>query len=130
MQPADQPVTQVMVLRALRRVTLPKPKIIIQPPGGKTLVNFETIFHTNAEPFTRVVRLLGHRVTLKITPSSYTWTHGDGTTQTTSDPGVAYRQSLPMSAYVVHEYTDAHVTVRPQVSTTFSARFRGCGRVA
>ncbi|WP_156388805.1 hypothetical protein [Nocardioides sp. Root151] len=122
--PPQQQITQVMVLRALQRITLPKPAIVIQPPGGKTLVNFETIFHTDAKPFVRSVRLLGIRVDLEITPTSYTWTHGDGTTQTTSGPGVAFDASLPMTAYVSHEYVDAHVTVKPQVSTTYSARFR------
>lgn len=119
-----QQITEAMVLRALRRVTLPKPEIVIQPPGGKTLVNFETIFHTEAEPFTRSVRLLGVRVDLEITPTSYTWAHGDGTTQTTTESGVGYHKSLPMSAYITHEYAHAGVTLKPQVSTTYSARFR------
>src|SRR4051794_21896250 len=91
-QPHQPQITQVMVLRALRRISLPKPAIMIQPPGGKTLVNFETIFHTEAKPFTRSVRLLGQRVDLEITPTSYTWSYGDGFTETTSSPGREYEE--------------------------------------
>ncbi|MDN5893051.1 MAG: hypothetical protein L0H93_03410 [Nocardioides sp.] len=123
--PAARPqITNVMVLRALRRVEVPAAQLIVQPPGGKTLVNFETILHTEADQFTRTVTLLGQRVDLEITPSSFTWRHGDSTSQTTADPGVAFDRGRPMSDYVTHSYDDAHVTVRPSVDTTYSARFR------
>ena len=121
---AAQPITQVMVLRALRRVELPASRIVVQPPGGKTLVNFDTLFRTDSEPFTRTVRLLGHRIDLEITPASFTWSHGDGTRQVTTQPGREFERGLPMSAYVSHRYQDAHVTMRPKVDTTYSARFR------
>ena len=49
----------------------PASTLVVQPPGGKTLVNFDTLFRTEAEPFTRTVRLLGHRVDLEITPASF-----------------------------------------------------------
>lgn len=119
-----QPVTQEIVLRALRRVTLPEPTLLIQPPGGKTLVNFDTLFRTNAESFTRTVRLLGQRVSLRITPTSFTWVHGDGTQQVTSSPGLKYESERPMTDYVRHQYEDAHVTMRPHVEVTYSAEFR------
>ena len=67
-------------------------QLVVQPPGGKTLVNFDTLFRTEAEPFTRTVRLLGHRVDLEITPASFSWSHGDGTRQVTSDPGRAFQR--------------------------------------
>ncbi|RYP86820.1 hypothetical protein EKO23_07535 [Nocardioides guangzhouensis] len=118
------PITQVTVLRALRRIDLPDSRLVVQPPGGRTLVNFDTLFRTEAEPFTRTVRLLGHRVDLEITPSSFTWRHGDGTAQTTATPGRAYQRGVPMEEYVSHRYQDAHVTMRPAVDTTYAARFR------
>ena len=122
---AAQPqITQGIVLRALRRVELPASKLVVQPPGGKTLVNFDTLFRTEAEPFTRTVRLLGHRVDLAITPVSFSWSHGDGTRQVTSDPGRAYQRGVAMNQYVSHRYQDAHVTMKPKVDTTYSARFR------
>ena len=121
---APDPISQAIVLRALRRVELPASTLVIQPPGGRTLVNFDTLFRTEAEPFLRTVRLLGHRVDLDITPASFTWTHGDGTRQVTSDPGRAFQQGVAMSEYVSHRYEDAHVTMKPKVDTTYSARFR------
>ncbi len=117
-------ITQSIVLRALRRVELPASRLVVQPPGGKTLVNFDTLFRTEAAPFTRTVRLLGHRVDLEITPASFAWSHGDGTRQVTSDPGRAFRRGVAMSEYVSHRYEDAYVTMRPKVDTTYSARFR------
>jgi hypothetical protein len=130
LQSADAPppdarpqVTQTLVLRAFRRLPLPESTLSIQPPGGRTLVNFETIFSTRGDRFTRVVRILGQRVELDITPA-FTYHFGDGEQLTTEDPGRAYRDGLAMSAYLIHVYDDADVTVLPRVDTTYSARFR------
>lgn len=109
--------TPALVLRAFRRVPLPRLASIAQP-GNKTLVNFDTIFHTQARPFTRTVTLLGQRVRLEITPSSYDWTWGDGTSMRTTTPGAAYP-----SREVVHRYQRAHVTVEHQVRVTWSAQY-------
>ena len=119
---APAQITQGIVLRALRRVELPASRLVVQPPGGRTLVNFDT--RTEAAPFTRTVRLLGSRVDLAITPASFSWSHGDGTRQVTSDPGRAYHRGVAMNQYVSHRYQDAHVTMKPKVDTTYSARFR------
>ncbi|HEY0952439.1 MAG TPA: hypothetical protein VGD85_19750, partial [Nocardioides sp.] len=43
---APPEVTPGLVLRALRRVPLPASELVVQPPGGRTLVNFETNFYT------------------------------------------------------------------------------------
>lgn len=76
-----------MVAEAFRRVPLPPSVLITQPPGGETLVNLDTVFRTTAAPFTTSLTLLGQQVTLDIEPSRYHWTHGDGTDQTTVQPG-------------------------------------------
>jgi hypothetical protein len=86
-------------------------------------VNFETIFSTRGESFTRVVRILGQRVELDITPA-FTFVFGDGEQMTTTDPGQAWEKSRSMSDYLVHVYDDADITVRPRVDSTYSARFR------
>ncbi len=121
---APPTITSEMVLRALRRIELPIPKLGVQPPGGKTLVNLETIFSTEADAFTRTLTLVGQRVTVELTPASYTWHHGDDTSQTTDGPGRAYERGLPMGRYITHTYARADVTVRPTVTTTWTARFR------
>ncbi len=117
-------VTPALVLRAFRRIPLPESQVVIQPPNGRTLVNFDTIFSTQAEPFTRTIRLLGHRVELDIKPTTFHWWHGDASTAVTDWPGMAYARGTPLDAFITHRYLDAVVTVHPRVDTTWSATYR------
>lgn len=110
------------ILEAFRRIPVPTSPIGVNPVGGRTLVNFDTIFHTEAQPFTETVRLLGRSVTFDITPSEFTWDTGQGTF-TTSEPGRAYKASLPMSAYITHRYLEAG-KVQLGLETTWTARWR------
>jgi hypothetical protein len=118
--PPYQPptVTPGDVLTALRRVGLPELTTVVQP-ADKTLVNFDTNFYTEPRPVTLTLTLLGQRVGVEATPTTYRWDFGDGTTAVTSDPGAAYPD-----LGVTHRYADARVTVRPSVTTTYTARFR------
>ena len=106
-----------MILRAFRRVPLPSLRSQSQP-DDKTLINFDTIFFTQAEPLTRQLTLLGQRVRLEITPSRFEWVHGDGTTATTTTPGAPYP-----AKDIVHRYADAHRTVAHRVVVTWSAEY-------
>jgi hypothetical protein len=118
---ADAPrpqVTPALVLREIERIGLPTLQAMTQPEG-KTLVNFDTIFYTEAEPFTATVTLLGRQVEIVAEPTSYAWHHGDGTTTTTSTPGSPYP-----AKEITYRYSDAETTVRPRVDVTYSARFR------
>lgn len=110
------------ILEAFRRIPVPTSPIGVNPVGGRTLVNFDTILHTEAQPFTETVRLLGRSVTFDITPSEFTWHTGQGDF-TTSEPGREYRASLPMSAYVTHRYLEAG-KVDLGLDTTWTARWR------
>lgn len=114
----------VAMLRAFRATVIPKSKLVIQPPGGKTLINFETLYRTNAKAFTRSFRLLGQRVQLRITPASYTWVTGSGEKFSTTDPGVAYDESRPMSDYVSYNYEHPAEELHPRVDVTWTAQFR------
>ncbi|KQT94133.1 hypothetical protein ASG49_04270 [Marmoricola sp. Leaf446] len=115
--PAPPQVTEAMVLEAFRRVPVPELRSQSQP-GDKTLVNFDTIFFTEAEPLTRDVTILGQDVRLQIEPSEFTWLHGDGTSTTTSTAGAPYP-----SKEIVHRYADAHVTVEHRVVVTWTAQW-------
>jgi len=119
-----QTVTADAVLRAFERVPLPDSEVVIQPPGGKTLVNLDTVFSTRAEGFTRTVGLLGHRVDLDITPSEFRWVNGDGTVQVTDWAGRPWREGTPLADLITHRYDDAVHGLRPRVDTTWSARYR------
>lgn len=121
---APPQVTPGMVAAAFRRVPLPDSDLALAPPGGKTLVGLETVLWTGAEPFTEGLTLLGQRVELEIQPSSFAWSHGDGTGQETTGPGVPYTEGRPMSDYVSHAYTRISDAFALSVDTTWSARFR------
>jgi hypothetical protein len=121
--PGDSPsVTPALVARAFQRIPLPALRAVTQP-AGKTLINFDTIFYVQAKPLRRTLTLLGQRVELAITPSTYRWVHGDGTTSVTHTPGAAYP-----AKDVVYRYQDAHVTVMQHVEIIWTARWSLNGR--
>jgi hypothetical protein len=112
--------TPGMVKRAFERLAWPSSPLVVQPPKGRTLVNFDTNFYTtNTHPTTRTVTLLGQPVTIEATPTEYTWRFGaDEGGLTTTDPGGAYPDLR-----VTHRYL--HVgTVAPRVDTTYAGRYR------
>ncbi len=107
-----------LVAAAFRRIPLPEAELVIQPPNGRTLVNFETNFYTEQGEFTRTVRLLGRRVELRIWPASFGWRFGDGESDETTSPGAAYPD-----LEVTHEYLEKG-RVSPSVDVTYAAQFR------
>jgi hypothetical protein len=111
-------VTPGRVLTAVRELGLPRLRVTVQP-GGETLVNLDTILHTDEPDFARTVSLLGSRVELEASPTTYTWHHGDGTTQQTSTPGAPYP-----SKDVVHRYSRPADRVTLRVDATYEVRFR------
>ena len=111
------------ILAAFRRIPLPEAPLEVQPPGGETLVNFDTILHTQAEPFTETVQLLGRQVTFDISPASFTWSLGNGESMTTTDPGRPWARGVPKDQYVSHRYTEAG-PVTLDLTTTWGARWR------
>ena len=116
---ADRPeVTPGDVLRAVRKIGLPSLQVKVQP-GAETLVNVETIFYAEPQPFERSVELLGFDVDLVAEPVGYHWIHGDGTTATTSGPGRPYP-----AMDVVHRYTTPADSVQARVDVTYRVRFR------
>jgi hypothetical protein len=107
-----------MVLNEIRRIGLPRLQARTQPED-KTLVNFDTIFYTEARPFSATVTLLGRQVEMVAEPTEYVWFHGDGGVTRTTGPGAPYP-----SKEITYRYSDAHTTVRPRVDVTYTARFR------
>jgi hypothetical protein len=124
--PAAKPgITMAMIRRAFERVPLPQSRVAIQPPGGATLVNLETIYSTQAEGFDTEVSLLGQRLELRVSPATYAWSPGDGSQVMVTDwPGVPYDPGLAKNTYISHTYTNADGVVPVRVDTTWSAQFR------
>jgi hypothetical protein len=116
--PAAPLVGSSLVLTALRRLDLSPSKLQIQPPNGRTLVNFDTNFYTKQPSFDRTVTLLGRRVDLRIWPSQFRWVFGDGSAVPSASPGAPYPDLL-----ITHKYLHRG-GVNPRVDTTYSARFR------
>lgn len=81
-------------------------------------MNLETIFHTTATDFERTVTILDSTVILRARPATYTWHHGDGTTQTTRDPGRPYP-----AMDVTHTYDDTG-RVKARVDVTYTVTYR------
>jgi hypothetical protein len=117
--PAMAPaLTPGLVARAFRRLDLPASELIVQPPNGRTLVNFDTNFYTEQPGFERTVTLLGRRVDLRIWPSQFRWVFGDGSEFPSTSAGAPYPDLL-----ITHNYLQRG-EVSPRVDTTYSARFR------
>jgi hypothetical protein len=114
---APPTLTPGMVAEAFRSIDLPGSVLSVQPPDGRTLVNFPTNFYTEQGSFTREVRLLGRSVVLRIWPSQFSWQFGDGRSLATREPGSPYPE-----LEVTHEYL-AKGQVSPRVDTTYAAEF-------
>lgn len=114
--PSD--VTPGLVAAAFARIPLPPSRLLIQPPNARTLVNFDTNFFTDTQPFDRTVTLLGQRVDLHIVPSRFGWRFGDGGSLATEEPGSPYPD-----LDVTHRYLRKG-QVAPSVDTTYTATFR------
>lgn len=116
--------TPGMVRRAFERLSWPASRLVVQPPKGRTLVNFDTNFYTtNTEATTQTVTLIGQPVTIEATPTQYAWDFGDDAEVSTTDPGAPYPELR-----VTHRYMRVGA-VHPSVDTTYSGRFRVGGGV-
>lgn len=117
-EPDQAELTPADILRAVREIGLPSLKINIQP-GGETLVNFDTIFYAQPQPFQRSVTLLGYDIDVTATPARFIWHHGDGSSHTTGIPGRPYP-----SKDVTYRYDKAANNLHPSVDVTYAVRFR------
>ncbi|MDN5744639.1 MAG: hypothetical protein L0H31_05900 [Nocardioidaceae bacterium] len=120
---AGQPLTRTTISQAFKTLDLPPSKLVIEPPDGRTLVNFDTNFYVDEKIIQRTVTLLGQPVHLRVWAASYTWHFDDGESLTTIDPGAPYPDLR-----VTYNYLRKG-TYQPRVDTTYQAEFRiGHGR--
>jgi hypothetical protein len=117
--------TAGMIASAFRRIPLPASPLLIQPSGGRTIVNFPTIAYTTAGPqLSRSVTLLGHHVAFRIHADTFTWHWGDGQSTTTHDPGTPYQKNDPdLHGEITHKY-EQKSTFEPRLDTTYTADYR------
>ena len=107
------------VVKEFRRLSWPRSRVVVRPPGGRTLVNLATIFFTsNSSVSSRTVSLADRSVLIEATPVKYAWSFGDGESAVTSSPGHAYPDQD-----VTHVY-GATGRVEAAVATTYRGRYR------
>jgi hypothetical protein len=118
-------ITPGAVQRAFQRLAWPASPLIVQPPNGRTLVNFDTNFYTtNTASTTQPVTLLGTPITIEATPVDYIWHFGGatpgatGSDLTTTDPGAPYPDLR-----VTYRYLRTG-SVHPSLDTVYSGRYR------
>ena len=111
-------ITPALVAAALARIPLPAASLQVQPPNGRTLVNFETNFYTDTRAFERTLILLGQQVNLHIVPSEFGWRFGDGESLLTAEPGAPYPD-----LEVTHRYLKKG-QVAARVDTTYTATYQ------
>jgi hypothetical protein len=108
-----------LIVREFKRMDWPASKLVVQPRGGKTLVNFKTNFYTpDHRLIDRPVTVAGQQVTIRAVPVSYAWFFGDDTSTTTTSPG-----SPHPNLEITHEYSRVdEVVVR--LDTTYAGEYR------
>jgi hypothetical protein len=112
-------ITPGRVLREFQRLTWPQSPLTIQPPGGKTAVNFTTYYFTeNVAPTTQTVEIIGQQVEIEATPTSYVYRFDADSTVETRSPGGPYP-----SGDVTHEYPYKG-RASPSIDTVYSGRYR------
>lgn len=108
-----------LAVREFKSLEWPASAVSVDPPDGRTLVNFDTFFYTaNARPTIKVVTLAGRQVSIRATPVSYAWSFGDGEGATTASAGAGYPGGDIVHVYV--ERDDFEVNV----DTTYSGQFK------
>lgn len=95
------PVTLPAVTEAdLRRLPLPAGTIDLQPRTGRALLHVPLVLRTGTDVVVRETTVLGYPVTVRATPTTWTWDLGDGSTLgPTTDPGNPYPRATLTHAY-------------------------------
>ena len=108
-----------LIIRQFKNIRWPDSNLVVQPPDGKTLVNFKTNFYTlDKTPIDQSVTVANRQVVIRAIPTTYTFHFGDGSVTRTASPG----QPHP-NLDVTHVYERVgKVAVR--LDTTYSGEYR------
>lgn len=96
-----------LTLADFRRLPLPPGIAMVQPAGGRVLINVPTNVYVHAEPVVLDTTLVGLPVQVQATPADFTWTFGDGASLgPTRDPGAVYPDLRTTHSYTASgQYT-------------------------
>jgi hypothetical protein len=108
-----------LIIRQFKRIAWPSSDLVVQPRGGRTLVNFETNFYTpDHRSIDQSLTIAGQSVVIRAVPVSYTYYFGDDDSTTTASPG-----SPHPDLEITHAYArTGDVVVR--VDTTYAGEYR------
>jgi len=121
---AQPRVTPLLARQEIEKL-VPRPGIGVAPPGGKTLVNLQTVLwaDTPADRSLGTVTLLGtYRVALRVHVQRVAWAFGDGATEVAGGPGLPYRKgehctTVTCPGHFGHVYaTTGTMTITEQVT--------------
>lgn len=72
--------------------TVPEIRPQLDPPGGESITNFGTVFHSGVEPYEETVMMGGGRLPIKVAadPVEFHWLFGDGEDRTTTHAGTTW----------------------------------------
>lgn len=118
-------ITPGLVLREFKNLDWPSAELVIQPRDNRTLVNYKTLFYTTlAEPATQTITLLGRKVLIEATPTTYIW-HSDQGAEIweTADPSRPIEKGDD-PADLNHYIYESKGTARPSVDVVYGGRFR------
>lgn len=108
-----------LILREYKRISWPASRLVVQPRGGKTLVNLPTNFYTDEHsPVSRQVTVATRQVEIRATPITYTFHFGDGDSLASSSPGRPHP-----NLDVTHTYASVD-DVAVSLDTTYSGEYR------
>ena len=92
-RPGRPALTVEQVRLAFARTPFKQPSVVVQPPGGRTLVNLETFFEASfagagfGAGDVHSVSLLGRSVRIRVLSAGYKWTFGAGSALVTASTG-------------------------------------------
>lgn len=114
--------TPVLTGYDFARLPLTPSPVTIQPAGGRTLVNIDTITYTSADPQYLTTTVLGITLEVRATPTAWTWDFGDGTPPLVrTTPGAPYPDHD-----TAHPYTTPG-THTITATTTWTGHYRPVG---
>lgn len=130
----EEKITERMAYERFKAIAWPAADLVVQPPNGRTLVNFPTNFYTSLStaPQSQTVTILQRSVEIEATPTTFVWhwaaagetaVAGDVTAYSTSSNGSPIT-GPGQTPEIAHEYADAEVTVHPWVDVVYTGRFR------
>ena len=121
--PQDQQPPVVLTAEEFRTLPLAPSVPSFQPANGRGLVNMELIVFTDPAEQVLQTTVLGTPVTVRATPSSFSWDFGDGSAPlVTSDPGAPYPA---LRVFHIYEQPGSY---QVQLTTTWTGLFQVDGQ--